>query len=622
MDRKSSIIFLTIGLLLVLLFYFAKPDKSARAKQDEYAKTLESAKMEKFAADTAMTAAVSEVTDSLSPLFPAMSGEENIVMLSNGLVKVGISTKGGVPCFVQLAGYKDQQGEDVIIFDQSEISLNLRLDGKNSNIATKELYFVPENVTPNSVTMRLMTNGYGSLNFSYSLHPESYMVDIRIKAEGMGNFFSSDLDNLAIDWIQNLRQQEKGFEFEQRYTTLTYKRADKHSSKYLTVTKSPRSIDVDEQIDWVAFKNQFFSCILIPENSFAANSRLSSAAYVKGKGYLKKMSAKLHVPFDPTGSEATSLQFYFGPNDYKILRSANRQVLSDRKMRLHKVIDLGWPVVREVNRFIIIPLFNLLSKWGLNMGIVLLLLTIIVKVIVYPFTYKSYMSSAKMRALKPYVDEVAAKYPKQEDAMKKQQETMAVYSKYGVSPMGGCLPTLIQMPVWMALFFFIPNAIDLRQQSFLWATDLTGFDDIISWSRYIPLIGNHLSIFCVLFCASNVINTIFSMRQQQQAPGQEDTMKMMKWMMYLMPLIFFFSFNNYSSGLCYYYFISALTSILIMIYLRRKTDDKELLRQLEANYEANRNDPKKSRNNSMMARLEAMQKEQERLQAQKRNSQK
>ncbi len=252
------------------------------------------------------------------------------------------------------------------------------------------------------------------------------------------------------------------------------------------------------------------------------------------------------------------------------------------------------------------------------MGIVLLLLTIIIKVIVYPFTYKSYMSSAKMRALKPYVDEVNAKYPKQEDAMKKQQEIMSVYSKYGVSPMGGCLPALIQMPVWMALFFFIPNAIELRQQSFLWATDLTGFDDIIHWSHNIPLVGTHLSIFCILFCVSNIINTVFSMKQQQQAPGQEDTMKMMRWMMYLMPVIFFFTFNNYSSGLCYYYFISALTSILIMIYLRRSTDDDKLRKQLEANYEANRNNPKKSPSNSMMARLEALQKEQERLQNQQR----
>jgi YidC/Oxa1 family membrane protein insertase len=231
-----------------------------------------------------------------------------------------------------------------------------------------------------------------------------------------------------------------------------------------------------------------------------------------------------------------------------------------------------------------------------------------------------------MRALKPYIDEVNMKYPKPEDAMKKQQETMAVYSKYGVSPMGGCIPSLIQMPFFMAFFFFVPNAIELRQQSFLWADDLTGFDDIISWTNNIPLIGNHLSIFCVLFCLCNIINTVFSMKQQQQqsiSPEQEQSMKMMKWMMYIMPVVFFFSFNNYSSGLNYYYFISSLFSIGIMIYLRRTTDEKKLLAKLEAKYEASKNDPtRRKQGNNMMARLEAMQKEQERLLQQQQKNRK
>lgn len=623
MDKKTYWGLTLILLAVILTTFLFKPGKQQVARQEKYEQALDSARMAKFEADTAMNPAgiQSEARpDSLSPLFPSLYGNEETVTLSNDRVKVGISTKGGMPCSVQLNDYKDQNGGNVVIFDQSEISLNVKIDGKNLNIASKDLYFIPIDASQKSVTMRLLTNGYGSLDFIYSLAPEGYMVNLDIRANNMSDFFPSDLDNLGIDWIQNLRQQEKGFEFEQRYTTLTYKRADKRRSKYVTIGKSARAVDMEKQLDWVAFKNQFFSCIIISQDIFSENSRLSAAPYQKGSGYLKKMSAKLKTQFDPTGSNPTRLQFYLGPNDYKILRAASRQASVDRKLNLHRVIDLGWPVVREVNRFIIIPLFNLLSKWGLNMGLVLLLLTLIVKVIVYPFTYKSFISSAKMRALKPYVDEVNAKYPKQEDAMKKQQETMAVYSKYGVSPMGGCLPALIQMPIWMALFFFIPNAIDLRQQSFLWATDLTGFDDIIHWNKYIWGIGDHLSIFCVLFCLSNIVNTVISMKQQQQAPGQEDTMKMMKWTMYLMPVLFFFTFNNYSSGLCYYYFISALASILIMIYMRRSTDEDELRKQLEANYEANRNDPKKNRTNSLMARMEAMQKEQERLQQQQKKN--
>ena len=617
---------------MVLLWSGNSQKKNAPAKAG-YEQKLDSAREAaqdslQFAQET-QTAVSAARQDSLSPLFPAMNGTESTATLDNGLVRIGISSKGAAPCMAQLYGYNDQQGRDVVLFSQDEISLNFKFDGKNQNIQSKNLYFETVKSESNSVTMRLNTNGYGYMDFTYTLLPESYMLNLDIKASGMDNFFSSDLETLAVEWIQNLRQQEKGFEFEQRYTTLTYKRADKVKAKIMTISpassKSRRasSKTVEEQLDWVAYKNQFFSCIMIASDTYAGGTQLSGISYLKGKGYMKKLMAKTHTGFDPAGNTPTQFQFYFGPNDYRILKHNSKLANSDHKIRLNRVFDLGWPVVREVNRFVIIPLFNLLSKWNLNMGIVILLMTIIIKILVMPAQVKSYMSSAKMRALKPYIDEVNAKYPKPEDAMKKQQETMAVYSKYGVSPMGGCLPSLVQMPVWMAFFFFVPNAIELRQQSFLWATDLTGFDDLISWSNNIPLIGNHLSIFCLLFCITNIINTIYMQQQQQMAPGQEDTMKMMRWMMYLMPVIFFFSFNNYSSGLCYYYFISGLVSIITMIWLRRSTDDKAILAKLEADYEASRNDPSKRKagGNSMMARLEALQKEQERLQKQqqKRN---
>ena len=626
MDKRSYFGLVLVGLLLVVMTLLMGNNKKNNAPQQaKYAKELAQKQLEKDSIKEA-TYAVTPIVDSLSALFPSMYGEDQQVTLSNELVEITLSTKGGMPSNVKLSNYNNQQGTNVVLFNQDEISLNIKIDGKNQNISTKELYFTPVNKSANSVTMRLNTNGYGYLDFIYALNPDSYMLNLTIQANGMSNFFSTNLNNLSIDWIQNLRQQEKGFEFEQRYTTLTYKRNDKRKGKYITVTKSTRSEEIEEPLDWIAFKNQFFSCVMISDQVFAENTKLSASPYAKGKGYLKKMMAKTKVNFDPNGQEATQLQFYFGPNDYKILRESNSLVVGDKKARLHNVMDLGWPIVREFNRFLIIPLFNLLSNWGLSMGLVILIMTIILKIVVYPFTYKSYISSAKMRALKPYIDEVNMKYPKPEDAMKKQQETMAVYSKYGVSPMGGCIPSLIQMPFFMAFFFFVPNAIELRQQSFLWADDLTGFDDIISWTNNIPLIGNHLSIFCVLFCLCNIINTYFSMKQQQQqsiSPEQEQSMKMMKWMMYIMPVVFFFSFNNYSSGLNYYYFISSLFSIGIMIYLRRTTDEKKLLAKLEANYEASKNDPtKRKQGNNMMARLEAMQKEQERLLQQQQKNRK
>ena len=628
MDRRSYLGLLIItGILMVVLFWSGRNQKKNAPAKAHYEQVIDSARA---AADDAQ-AIISEPVaisqqDSLSPLFPALNGEEEITVLDNGLVRIGITSKGAAPCFAQLSSYNDQEGREVTLFGKDEISLNFKIDGKNQNIQSKNLYFETIDNGSNSVTMRLNTNGYGYLDFIYTLLPESYMLNLDIKSTGMDNFFSSNLNTLAVDWIQNLRQQEKGFEFEQRYTTLTYKRNDKVKSKVMNVAPAsakpgkPSQKTIEEPLDWVAYKNQFFSCIMIASDAYAGGTQLSGVSYMKGLGYMKKLMAKTHTAFDPEGNSPTRFQFYFGPNDYRILKQNSKLAHGDHKIRLNRVMDLGWPIVREVNRFLIIPLFTLLSKWNLNMGIVILLMTLIVKILVFPAQVKSYMSSAKMRALKPYVDEVNAKYPKPEDAMKKQQETMAVYSKYGVSPMGGCLPSLVQMPVWMAFFFFVPNAIELRQQSFLWATDLTGFDELIRWNTNIPLIGNHLSIFCLLFCITNIVNTIYSMQQQQMAPGQEDSMKMMKWMMYAMPVIFFFSFNNYSSGLCYYYFISGLVGIITMIWLRRSTDDKAILAKLEADYEASRNDPSKRKTggNNMMARLEALQKEQERLQKQQK----
>ncbi len=624
MDRKSILGVTLISALLLLVLLWGgigkrKNEPSTTRYQQELAQQDSMKTQEEFKASAIAQA------DSLSPLFPSLIGTESMVYLDNGLVKIGISTKGAVPAFAQLAGYNDQKGNSIVLFSQDERNLNFKITGKNQNINTQNLYFETVESSASSVTLRMNTNGYGYLDFVYNLNPESYMLNLDIKANGMGDFFTADLNTLSADWIQNLRQQEKGFDFEQRYTTLTYKRSDHRKAKVLNVapaskkrTPKPSAKTIEEPLDWVAFKNQFFSCVMISSDTYAGGSKLSGIAYEKGKGYLKKLQAKTSTVFDPNGSQPTKFQFYIGPNDYRILKQNSKLANGDQKIRLNRVIDLGWPVVREINRFLIIPLFNLLSKWDMNMGLVILLMTLIVKALVFPAQIKSFMSSAKMRALKPYIDEVNAKYPKPEDAMKKQQETMAVYSKYGVSPMGGCLPSLVQMPVWMAFFFFVPNAIELRQQSFLWATDLTGFDELIRWNTNIPLIGNHLSIFCLLFCVTNIINTIYSMQQQQMAPGQEESMKMMKWTMYLMPVIFFFSFNNYSSGLCYYYFISGLVGIITMIWLRRSTDEKAILAKLEADYEANRNDPSKRKQggSNMMARLEALQREQERLQKQ------
>jgi len=328
---------------------------------------------------------------------------------------------------------------------------------------------------------------------------------------------------------------------------------------------------------------------------------------------VKDYAAEMSTFFDPKGEQPTTMHMYFGPNHYKTLKAFDKG--RKDKWELHDLVYLGWPVVRQINQWFTINIFDWLSGWGLSMGIVLLLMTIIVKIIVFPATWKTYISSAKMRVLKPQIEEIGKKYPKQEDAMKKQQETMALYSKYGVSPMGGCLPMLLQFPILMALFMFVPSAIELRQESFLWASDLSTYDAFITFPFKIPFLGDHLSLFCLLMTVTTILNTKFTMAQQETGQPQ---MAAMKWMMYLMPVMFLFILNDYPSGLNYYYFISTLISVLTMIVLRKTTNEEKILAELEVRKAKNK-DKKKS---GFAARLENMQKEQERLMKERAKQQK
>ena len=308
------------------------------------------------------------------------------------------------------------------------------------------------------------------------------------------------------------------------------------------------------------------------------------------------------------------MQFYIGPNKYRLLQKKSDYTLDGRDLGLEELVYLGWPLFKYINRYITIYLFDGLTSIGLSMGMVLLIITLILQILVYPATKKSYISSAKMRVLRPKVEEINKKYPNSEDALKKQQETMQLYSQYGANPMGGCLPMLIQMPIWIAMFNVVPNGIELRQQPFLWADDLSTYENILTWKEPVWLIGDHLSIFCVLFCISNLLYSWLNMRQQRDtmAMQQAGQMKMMQWMMMLMPVMFFFIFNDYGSGLNYYYFISLLGSAVTMWFLKWRTDDAKLLAKLEENYRRNKDNPKKM--SGIAARLKAMQEMQEKQQ--------
>ena len=612
MDKNTLVGFTLIGAVLIGFSIWNRPSQEEMERAQRYQDSIQTAQLEaaQLEAQAAAQSTQALTLDSTSLFFGANQDTEQFTTLENNLVKVTFSNKGGRVVSATLKDYNNQQGEPLTLFNEEESALNFAFEGKNENILTEDLFFQPTHVTDSTVTMRLQTTGAGYIDFAYRLLPDAYMVNFDIRAVGMQNFFPAALKTVNIDWAQRARQQEKGYDFEQRYTSLTYKPVD-DGPDYLSEMKDDKET-FEEPMEWIAFKNQFFSSVLIANQDFD-NVTLDSKIQEKGSGYMKSYNAEMTTFFDPTGKEATQLQLYLGPNHFKTLLASNDLVTNQEEdPELENLVYLGWPIVRQINRWFTINLFDWLSGWGLNMGIVLLLMTIIVKAIVYPATYKSYISSAKMRVLKPYIEKINAKYPNQEDALKKQQETMQLYSEYGVSPMGGCLPMLIQMPVFMALFFFVPNAIELRQQSFLWAPDLSAYDDIINFGFNIPFLGDHISLFCLLFSVTNILNTWYMMKQQdtgqQQMPG-------MKIMMYLMPVMFIFIFNNYSSGLNYYYFISGLISILIMMVLRKTTNEPKLLAILEANKaKIKQQRVSKGTQGGLMAKLEALQKEQERLQ--------
>ena len=629
MDKKSIIGYILIGIVLIGYFTLNQPSPEDLAaqqhRQDSIAFVEKVKEMElQKAAEREMAEFEKQKKDTTNILFNVLNGEEKVVTLSNDKVNVNISTLGSRIISASLKDYKDRNGNDIVLFaDTDKLDANENEKGYNAmsfifegkqgykNIDTEHLFATPIEQTGSNVTMRFAFGGDRYIDFKYSLRPDSYMLELYVDAHDMDEILSSKKD-IEIDWKQIVRQQEQGYDFEQRFSSLTYKPLD-DDADYLSEMKDEKE-KLEEPMSWIAYKNQFFSCIFIAGEQFD-NVTVSSKIIEKGKNILKSCSTTMTAPFDPTGKNATAFQFYFGPNKFSTLQESSKMAINaGNDLELEELIYFGWPIVRWINRYFIMYLFDGLSSLGLNMGIVLILLTLIVKVIVYPFTKKSYISSAKMRALKPRIDEINAKYPKQEDALKKQQETMALYSQYGAGPMGGCLPMLIQMPIFIALFNFVPNAIELRQQSFLWAHDLSAYDAIISWDTPIWLIGDHISLFCLLFCVTQILNTYYTSKMQPSmggSPEMEQQQKIMRWMMYLMPVMFFFMFNEYSAGLNFYYFVSTLTSVLIYVFLRKSVDEQQLLAKMEAYAEKNKNNPTKKSN--MITRLEALQEQQKKM---------
>ena len=533
----------------------------------------------------------------------AAQGNEDFVTIENEKVRLTFTTKGGRLYRAELKEYKayGDSINDLHLFtgDESNLSFTL-ITANNRIITTQNLYFEP--IKRDSVlTMRLNTEVEGSyLDFVYTLPANEYMFGFDIVPHQLEPVLAQNVSTIEMQWRQKVPQQEKGRKFEERYAQLQYMDISGDIDNLTEQQKSARKKEAG-RLRWIAYKDQFFSTLLISDGGFSS-SVLESEPQNKYSGYIKEYKTTTALDFDLR--EPIHLRYYTGPNHYNTLKAYDEDLPKEQRLHLKSLVPLGWKIVAWVNVILVIPMFDLFSSWGLHIGLIILLMTIVIKIIILPFVFKSYQSTAKMRVLKPQIDEINEKFPP-EKMQERQQATMALYQKAGVNPMSGCLPMLFQMPVVMAMFWFFPTAIELRGKSFLWADDLSTYDSIISWSTPIWGIGDHLSLFCILFTVVNVACTYITM--QTQASGNDPSQKMMKWMMYLMPLMFFFIFNDYAAGLSYYYLLALFFSIMQTMIFRWTTDDKKILAEMEANAKKKANAKPRS---GLMARLEKMQQEQ------------
>ncbi len=530
-----------------------------------------------------------------------LSGDSTTVRLENNVISLELSNKGGVISRATLLDYDSYDSTKVEMLSPMTDSYGFTLTSATQRFDTREFYFTPVQLSDSSVLMRLDLGDGATWGIKYTLPSDGYLVDIDIVQEGMQSIIPSSVASMDFTWHQKMRRNEAGRVFEERNSALYYMYTDGDVDN-LSESGDDKE-EINQRLKWISCKNQFFSAVLMARTNFTSGE-LSSSELKEDPDFIKSMNLDMTLEYSAANANPASFVMYLGPNSYPVMSSLEKEIFPDENMNLTKLIPLGWPIFRWINTLVIIPVFTLLGSFISNYGIIILLLTIFIKIILFPFTYKSYMSQARMRLLAPEIKAINDKYPGNENAMKRQQETMALYSRAGANPLSGCLPMLLQMPILVAMFWFFPSAIELRGESFLWAKDLSAPDAIISWNANIPFIsstfGNHISLFCLLMTVTNILYTRINMQNQPSAgmPG-------MKWMMYLMPVMFLFIFNNYAAGLSYYYFLSLLITI-VQTYIFRKVVSEDKMR---AKMAAAAKKPKKK--SGFMARLEEAQRKQQ-----------
>lgn len=568
------------------------------------------------------------------PLASKLKGTNQIVKLKNDSLEIEISSKGGMITRATLLGWPSANLDEhhklnteqkhlkpVELFSPGENSYSFVLNTNERRYDTKDFYFTPRQLNDTTVEMDLNMPGNAMFGIRYTLAKGgNYMVRMELVQRNMEAIVPTNVSDMDFNWRQKMGRHEEGKMFEERNSTIYYQYAESDGGgdvKYLPET-SAKEEDMQDRLKWISTKGQFFSAVLIADNSFVG-ARLKSVPTEQGtpeyQRFLKNLSISSSLDYKSTVSHPASFFFYFGPNRYRILShykdmmakysSAAKNEAAYNNLELTRLIPLGWTLFRWINTYIVIPVFNWLGTFIHSYGIIILILTILIKLVLSPLTYKSYKSQAVMRILAPDIQAINEKYPGQDNAMKRQQKTMALYNQAGANPMGGCLPMLLQFPILVAVFAFFPSCIELRGQSFLWAHDLSAPDAIVSWSGQIPFItnyfGNHISLFCLLMTATNIIYTYLTMQSQ----AQSSSMPGMKWMMYLMPVFFLVFFNNYAAGLSYYYFVSLLITIIQTYAIRAMIKEDKVRAQMAANAKK----PKKK--SGFMARLEEAQRQQQ-----------
>ncbi|MEJ7692777.1 membrane protein insertase YidC [Daejeonella sp.] len=589
MDRNTFTGLFLILIILVGSTYLMQPSdedikrEKARNTQDSLARIKQPVKSP--AADTLKITAAPKIDSTAilaGPFGSANSGSTSPVILENEKLKVEISPRGGRISSVQLKGFQTYSKQPLIMFGGEGTRFGLIFGAAGKNISTNDLYFTPSGgsmsvakADSGSLTMRLTYEAGKYIDYIYSLKGDSYNVGLTIATKGMQDVVAPTQQQLTLNWETVLKQKEKDLANEQRYSSAYYKQGDE-SVESLSLTESEKKDLTEAKVKWFSFKQQFFSNVLVAKNSFDKGELSVNTS--PDSSTVKSFSANMQIPFGRQDVTNFPMEFYFGPNQLNILESQG--------FNIEKQVDLGYWPLHYINRWIVLPVFNFLEGFGWGYGLIILVLTILLKTVLLPLTYKSYLSMAKMRVLKPEMDEIKSKVGDDNPTLL-QQEYLKLYKKAGVNPLGGCLPMLLQLPIIMAFFFFFPNLFELRQQSFLWMEDLSTFDAFFQLGFNLPFLGYHISLMCILMTISTLIYTYFN-NQVSGATGQ------MKYIGYITPIIFFGVLNSYPSGLNYYYFLANMLTFAQQYIIRMFVNDDKIHAQIQENKKKPATEKKKS----------------------------